>query len=47
VLDCVAKHEATRLIRDVLAGRRGSEEVRQKFKRTLEDIGSSCAKIYR
>jgi hypothetical protein len=33
VLDCVAKHEATRLIRDVLAGRRGSEEVRQKFKR--------------
>jgi hypothetical protein len=33
VLDCVAKHEATRLIRDILAGRRGREEVRQKVKR--------------
>jgi hypothetical protein len=33
VLDCVAKHEATRLIRDILAGRMGREEVRQKLKR--------------
>jgi|GEM_PF-2436024 len=32
VLDCVAKHEATKLIRDVLAGRREREEIRQKFK---------------
>lgn len=33
VLDCVAKHEATKLIKDVLAGSRGREEVQQKFKR--------------
>jgi hypothetical protein len=33
VLDCVAKHIATKLIRDVLAGRRGKEDVRQKLKR--------------
>ena len=33
VLDCIAKHEATTLIRGVLAGRRGKKEVQQKFKR--------------
>jgi len=33
VLDCVAKYEVMKLIRDVLAGRRGREEVRQELKR--------------
>jgi len=32
VLDCVAKHEVMKLMRDILAGRRG-EEVRRKLKR--------------
>jgi hypothetical protein len=33
VLDCVAKHEVTKLMRNILAGRMGREEVRRKFKR--------------
>jgi len=46
VLDCVAKHEATKLIRDVLAGRR-VRKFGRSLKGTLEDADSSYVKIYR
>jgi hypothetical protein len=44
VLACVAKHEAAKLIKDVLAGRRGFG---RNLKGTLENIGFSCADIHR
>jgi hypothetical protein len=47
VLDCVAKHEATKLIKDILAGRRGGKRSNRNLKGILEGIGSSSAEIYR
>ena len=36
VLDIVAKHATAKLIRDILVGRRGKEETRQKIKKNPE-----------